>query len=33
MRAYWRDYDLIPRRVAASAGRHLVVIHIEPDLW
>jgi hypothetical protein len=33
MRAYWADYELLLRRTAASAGRHLVVIHIEPDLW
>jgi hypothetical protein len=33
MRAYWSDYELLLRRVAASAGRHLVVIHVEPDLW
>ena len=33
MRAYWADYELLLRRVAASAGAHLVVIHIEPDLW
>ena len=33
MRAYWADYGLLLRRVAASAGNHLVVIHVEPDLW
>src|SRR5438270_4494548 len=33
MTAYWRDYELVLRRVAASAHGHLVVIHIEPDLW
>jgi hypothetical protein len=33
MRAYWTDYELLLRRVAASAGHHLVIIHIEPDLW
>jgi hypothetical protein len=33
MRAYWADYELLLRRVAASAGRHLVIVHIEPDLW
>jgi hypothetical protein len=33
MRAYWADYELLLRRVAASAGRHLVIIHVEPDLW
>ena len=33
MHAYWADYGLLLRRVAASAGNHLVVIHIEPDVW
>jgi hypothetical protein len=33
MRAYWSDYSLLLRRVAQSAGRRLVVIHVEPDLW
>jgi hypothetical protein len=33
MTAYWNDYRLLLRRVAAAAARHLVVIHIEPDLW
>ena len=33
MRAYWADYGLLLRRVAQSAGRHTVVIHVEPDLW
>jgi hypothetical protein len=33
MRAYWSDYRLALVRVAAAAGRHLVVIHVEPDLW
>jgi hypothetical protein len=33
MRSYWADYSLLLRRVAPAAGRHLVVIHIEPDLW
>lgn len=33
MRAYWADYELMLRRVAGSARGHLVVIHIEPDLW
>ena len=33
MRAYWADYSLLLRRVAASAGRHLAVVHVEPDLW
>jgi hypothetical protein len=33
MRAYWADYELLLRRVAASAGGHLAIIHVEPDLW
>ena len=33
MRAYWADYALLLRRVAAAAGSRLVVIHVEPDLW
>ena len=33
MRAYWADYSLLLRRVAAAAGSRLVVIHVEPDLW
>jgi hypothetical protein len=33
MRAYWADYRLLLRRVAAAAGSRLVVIHLEPDLW
>jgi hypothetical protein len=33
MRAYWADYELLLRRVAAAGGDRLVVIHIEPDLW
>ena len=33
MRAYWSDYQLLLHRVAASAGHHLVVLHVEPDLW
>jgi hypothetical protein len=33
MRAYWTDYRLLLRRVAQVAGRHLVIIHVEPDLW
>ena len=33
MRAYWSDYRLLLRRVAGAAGRHLAIIHIEPDLW
>ncbi len=33
MRAYWADYSLLLRRVAASAGTRMVIIHVEPDLW
>src|SRR5207302_2577781 len=33
MRAYWRDYRLLLRRVGRAAGSHLVVVHVEPDLW
>lgn len=33
MSAYWADYQLLLRRVAAAAGSRLVVIHVEPDLW
>jgi hypothetical protein len=30
MRAYWADFSLLLRRVAA---RGVVVVHVEPDLW
>jgi len=33
MRAYWNDYRLLLRRVGGAAGRHLAIIHVEPDLW
>lgn len=33
MSAYWSDYELLLRRIAQSAGNHLVVVHVEPDLW
>jgi hypothetical protein len=33
MRAYWADYSLLLRRARDAAGDHLVVIHVEPDLW
>ncbi len=33
MRAYWGDFELLLRRVNAAAGRRLVIIHVEPDLW
>ena len=33
MTAYWNDYRLLLKRVGSAAGRHLAVIHVEPDLW
>ncbi len=33
MRAYWADFSLLLRRVRAVSESHLVVIHVEPDLW
>lgn len=33
MAAYWADWSLLLRSVAAAGARHLVVIHVEPDLW
>jgi hypothetical protein len=33
MDAYWADYQLLLRRVAQAAGGHMVIIHVEPDLW
>jgi hypothetical protein len=33
MRAYWNDYRLMLHRVGGAAGRHLVIVHVEPDLW
>src|SRR5581483_10102545 len=33
MKAYWSDYELLLRRINTSAARHLVVVHVEPDLW
>jgi hypothetical protein len=33
MRAYWLDYALMLRRVGTAAGDHLVIVHVEPDLW
>jgi hypothetical protein len=33
MRAYWADYELLLRRVAAAARGRLVIVHVEPDLW
>lgn len=33
MRAYWADYALLLRRLAAAPGRGPVIVHVEPDLW
>jgi len=33
MSAYWNDFGLLLRRVREAAGRRLVVIHVEPELW
>ena len=33
MAAYWADWSLLLRRVAAEAAHAPVVIHVEPDLW
>ena len=33
MRAYWSDFALLMRRIHQSDGGHLVVVHLEPDLW
>ena len=33
MRSYWADWSLLLRRVGVAAAHHLVVIHVEPDLW
>jgi hypothetical protein len=33
MQAYWSDWKLLLRRVAAAAGTHAVIIHVEPDAW
>jgi hypothetical protein len=33
MRAYWADYTLLLHRIAQAAGKHLVIVHVEPDLW
>jgi hypothetical protein len=33
MAAYWADWTLLLRSIAAPSARHLVVIHVEPDLW
>ncbi len=33
MRAYWSDFSLLLRRVREAAGRRLVIVHVEPDLW
>ena len=33
MTAYWADWRLLLRRVAVASSKHLVVVHVEPDLW
>ncbi len=33
MAAYWADWTLLLRSIAAPSAHHLVVIHVEPDLW
>jgi hypothetical protein len=33
MAAYWADWSLLMRRIAAPSASHLVVVHVEPDLW
>jgi hypothetical protein len=33
MAAYWGDWTLLLRSIAAPSAHHLVVIHVEPDLW
>ncbi len=33
MAAYWADWTLLLRSIAAPSARHLVVVHVEPDLW
>lgn len=33
MAAYWADWGLLLRSVAPASARHLLVIHVEPDLW
>jgi hypothetical protein len=33
MRANLGHWSLLLRRVAAASRHHLVVIHVEPDLW
>jgi hypothetical protein len=33
MKAYWRDFALLLKRIRDAAGGHLVVVHVEPDLW
>jgi hypothetical protein len=33
MRAYWADFSLLLRRVRGVSEKHLVIIHVEPDLW
>jgi hypothetical protein len=33
MRAYWADWTLLMQRLAAPSSGHLVIVHVEPDLW
>lgn len=33
MKRYYADLALALRRARAAAGRHRVVVHVEPDLW
>jgi hypothetical protein len=33
MRAYWSDWALLMRRLAGASRGHLVIVHVEPDLW
>ncbi|MBV8430992.1 MAG: hypothetical protein JO244_07520 [Solirubrobacterales bacterium] len=33
MRAYWNDWSLLMRRLAGPSRRHLILVHVEPDLW
>jgi hypothetical protein len=33
MAAYWADWTLLLRSIAAPSARHPIVVHVEPDLW
>ncbi len=33
MRAYWADYGLLLHRIVQAAGKHVAIVHVEPDLW